>query len=159
MDESKAYQRRHRLPPFDAYLSYPQSLTIYIYSFSSLFSKLLILTTLSTFPMGGNRRTRRKPTTFGRALTNSSHVRYRNRTRDLSGGRASLRRLSHRSRTDHNLGLGVDFTEGGKPENPEKNPRSTGETNYNNSTHKCLNVKCWFYLTKLSSYITRELMP
>ena len=25
--------------------------------------------------------------------------------------------------------------EGGKPENPEKNPRSTGETNYNNSTH------------------------
>ena len=38
--------------------------------------------------------------------------------------------------TDHSLGLGVDFTEGGKPENPEKNPRSTGETcNYNNSTH------------------------
>ena len=30
--------------------------------------------------------------------------------------------------------VGVDFTEGGKPENPEKNPRSTGETNYN-STH------------------------
>ena len=29
----------------------------------------------------------------------------------------------------------VDFAEGGKPENPEKNPRSTGETNYNNSTH------------------------
>ena len=29
------------------------------------------------------------------------------------------------------LGLGVDFTEGGKPENPEKNPRSTGDTNYN----------------------------
>ena len=26
----------------------------------------------------------------------------------------------------------VEFTEGGKPENPEKNPRSTGETN---STH------------------------
>ena len=32
-------------------------------------------------------------------------------------------------------GLGVDFTEGGKPENPEKNPESTEETNYNNSTH------------------------
>ena len=30
--------------------------------------------------------------------------------------------------------LGVDFTEGGKPENPEKNSRSTGETNYNKST-------------------------
>ena len=29
----------------------------------------------------------------------------------------------------------VDFAEGRKPENPEKNPRSTGETNYNNSTH------------------------
>ena len=26
-------------------------------------------------------------------------------------------------------------TEGGKPENPEKNRRSTGETNYNNTTH------------------------
>ena len=37
--------------------------------------------------------------------------------------------------TDHSLDLGVDFTEGGKPENLEKNPRSTGETNYNNSTH------------------------
>ena len=31
--------------------------------------------------------------------------------------------------------LGVDFTEGGKPENPEKNPRSTAETNYNNSAY------------------------
>ena len=51
--------------------------------------------------MGGNRRTRRKPTTFGRVLTNSSHVRsearYRDRTHDLSGGRTSLRRLNHRS--------------------------------------------------------------
>ena len=44
---------------------------------------------------------------------------------------AAIRQLT----TDHSLGLGVDFTEGGKPENPEKNPRSTGETNYNNSTH------------------------
>ena len=31
--------------------------------------------------------------------------------------------------------LGVDFREGGKPENPEKNPRSTAEINYNNSIH------------------------
>ena len=43
---------------------------------------------------------------------------------------ATIRQLT----TDHSLGLGVDFTEGGKPENPEKNPRSTGETNYNNSS-------------------------
>ena len=35
----------------------------------------------------------------------------------------------------HSLGLGVDFTKGGKQENPEKTPRSTGEANYNNSTH------------------------
>ena len=35
--------------------------------------------------------------------------------------------------TDHSLGLNVDFTEEGKPENPEKKPRSTRETNYNNS--------------------------
>ena len=35
----------------------------------------------------------------------------------------------------HSLDQGVDFTEGGNPENPEKNPRSTGEANYNNSTH------------------------
>ena len=34
------------------------------------------------------------------------------------------------------IGLGADFTEGEKPENPEKNPRSMGETNYNNSTHE-----------------------
>ena len=44
---------------------------------------------------------------------------------------AAIRQLT----TDCCLGLGVDFTEGGKPENPEKNPRSTGETNYNNSAH------------------------
>ena len=44
---------------------------------------------------------------------------------------AAIRQLT----TDHGLGLGVDFIEGGKPESPEKNPRSTGETNYNNSTH------------------------
>ena len=35
----------------------------------------------------------------------------------------------------------VDFAEGGKPENPEKNPRSTGETNYNNSAH----MSCTFF--------------
>ena len=28
------------------------------------------------------------------------------------------------------------FMEGGKPENPEKNPRSTGETNYNSASHE-----------------------
>ena len=33
------------------------------------------------------------------------------------------------------LELGVEFTKGGKLENPEKNPRSTVETDYNNSTH------------------------
>ena len=31
--------------------------------------------------------------------------------------------------------LGVDFWKGGKPENLEKNPRSTGEINYDNSIH------------------------
>ena len=31
--------------------------------------------------------------------------------------------------------LGVDFMEGRKPENPEKNLRSTGEINYDNSIH------------------------
>ena len=30
--------------------------------------------------------------------------------------------------------LGVDFTEGEKQENPEKNSRRTGETNYNKSS-------------------------
>ena len=31
--------------------------------------------------------------------------------------------------------LGVDFREGGKSENPAKNPGSTGEINYDNSIH------------------------
>ena len=31
--------------------------------------------------------------------------------------------------------LGVHFREGGKPENLEKNPRSTGEINYDTSIH------------------------
>ena len=35
--------------------------------------------------------------------------------------------------------VGVDFKEGGKPENPEKTPRSTEETNYNNCTHTSSN--------------------
>ena len=42
---------------------------------------------------------------------------------------AAIRQLT----TDNSLGLGVDFTEGGKPENPEKNSRSTEEINYNTS--------------------------
>ena len=31
--------------------------------------------------------------------------------------------------------LGVDFTEGVKPENPEKNPQRTGQSDYDNSIH------------------------
>ena len=37
---------------------------------------------------------------------------------------AAIRQLT----TDHTSDLGVDFTGGGKPENPEKNPRSMRET-------------------------------
>ena len=37
--------------------------------------------------------------------------------------------------------LGVDFWEGGKPENPEKNPRCTGKINYDNSIH--MSPKFW----------------
>ena len=37
----------------------------------------------------------------------------------------------------------VDFAEGGKPENSEINPRSTGETNYNNSTHMSSKLFFW----------------
>ena len=44
---------------------------------------------------------------------------------------AAIRQLT----TDHSLNLGVDFTEGGKPENPEKNPRSTGANYYCNTAH------------------------
>ena len=43
-------------------------------------------------------------------------------------------------------------TEGGKPENPEKSPRSTGETNYNNSTHMSsgkLRINTAFYYINL----------
>ena len=38
--------------------------------------------TLSTFQVGGNRSTRRKPTTFGRTLTNSSHMSVASPNRD-----------------------------------------------------------------------------
>ena len=34
-----------------------------------------------------------------------------------------------------NMQVGVDFREGAKPENLEKNPRSTAEMNYDNSIH------------------------
>ena len=44
---------------------------------------------------------------------------------------AAIRQLT----MDNSLDLSVDFTEGGKSENSEKSPQSTGETNYNNSTH------------------------
>ncbi len=59
-----------------------------------------ILTHPVNFPVGGNRSARRKPTTFGRALTNSFHTKVRltlrtfsctkNRTRDLRGERRAL---------------------------------------------------------------------
>ena len=42
--------------------------------------------TLSTFQVGGNRSTRRKPTTFGRALTNSSHMSVASPKRDWNPG-------------------------------------------------------------------------
>ena len=67
-----------------------------------------------------NRRTRRKPTTFGRVLTNSSQVRseirYRTRTHDLSGGRTSLRpeslltpRVVHHYHIHHRLDCNRKF--------------------------------------------------
>ena len=56
---------------------------------------------------------------------------------------AAIRQLT----TDHNLGLSVDFSEGGKPENPEKNPRSTGET-------KFLRINAGLYQAVNSIWIT-----
>ena len=44
---------------------------------------------------------------------------------------AAIRQLT--SNRGSQIDLGVDFREGGKPEDPGKNPLSTGETNYNNS--------------------------
>ena len=51
---------------------------IYILQFYPHYlSQLFILThPVKFFPVRENRRTRRKPTTFGRVLTNSSHVHY-----------------------------------------------------------------------------------
>ncbi len=63
---------------------------------------VFILTHSVNFPVGGNRSARRKPTTFGRVLTNSSHmsgplgsnniekVLAENRTRSLRGKRRAL---------------------------------------------------------------------
>jgi hypothetical protein len=42
--------------------------------YCSLWLSLSYKPTLSTFRVGGNRSTRRKPTTFGRALTDSFHM-------------------------------------------------------------------------------------
>ena len=42
VDEWKAYQGRHKLSPYDPYQTNLKYFTISIYSFSSLFSKLLI---------------------------------------------------------------------------------------------------------------------
>ena len=38
----------------------------------------------------------------------------------------------------------VDFMEGGKPDNSEKNVRSKGDTNYNNSTYMSFKL-FWVY--------------
>ena len=38
----------------------------------------------------------------------------------------------------------VDFREGGKPEYPEKNPRSTGEINYGNSSRMKYHTRLGF---------------
>ena len=58
---------------------------------------------------------------------------YKERERPEGGG---ANRLELRIKERVHMEARVHFTEGGKPENPwEKNPRSTGETNYNNSTH------------------------
>ncbi len=59
-------------------VDYPSSTTIVI-TFLSVF----ILTHPSTFPVGGNRSALRKPTTFGKALTDSFHMQQENRTHDL----------------------------------------------------------------------------
>ena len=75
--------------------------------FTSL--SVFILTHPVNFPVGGNRSARRKPTTFGRVLTNSfrisgalgsgniGNVLTENRTRNLRGERRALRPLRLRS--------------------------------------------------------------
>ena len=45
--------------------------------------------TLSTFPVGGNRSTQRKPTTFGRALTESFHISLMSSLREATEARYS----------------------------------------------------------------------
>ncbi len=72
---------------------------------------MFILTHPVNFPVGGNRSARRKPTTFGRVLTDSFHMRgalgssdiekvlTENRTRSLRGERRALWPLRHRSPT------------------------------------------------------------
>ena len=50
--------------------------------------------TLSTFQVGGNRSTRRKPTTFGRALTNSSHMSVASPNRDSNPRTQRLKALA-----------------------------------------------------------------
>ena len=41
--------------------------------------------------------------------------------------------------------IGVDFREGGKPEYPEKNPRSTGEINYEELNSHETQTKTWLF--------------
>jgi hypothetical protein len=48
---------------------------VYLYNNCDItFLIVFILTHPVNFPVGGNRSTRRKPTTFGRALTDSFHM-------------------------------------------------------------------------------------
>ena len=57
--------------------------------------------------------------------------------------------------------LGVDFREGGKAENPEKNPRSTGEITYDNSIHMNPNFEIqhrWSPIQLLTPSLTWSLM-
>jgi hypothetical protein len=79
-----------------AYLSY---LLFIFTTIVILLSKLCFPSspTLSTFPAIGNRSARRKPMTFGRALTKCvfTWVRSENRTQDLRGERRLLWRLCH----------------------------------------------------------------
>ena len=77
------------------------------WDFTSL--SVFVLTHPVNFPVGGNRSARRKPTTFGRVLTDSFHmskaldssniekVLAENRTRNLRGERPAHWPLRHRS--------------------------------------------------------------
>ena len=46
--------------------------------------------------------------------------------------------------SSNNCILCVNFEEGEKPEYPDKNPRSTGEINYGNSTHMKYHTRLGF---------------